>query len=97
MKQSFDLAFIKKHLEKPFSKTFLRGSRRKASFFTGTTAMDTQQMSKIESRLVVKPKIIESLSQRFIQAVLMSGRWQKKINLLIEFSVSIFIEPYFKA
>ena len=30
-------------------------------------------------------------TQRFIQAILMSSRWHKKLNLLIEFSNSIFI------
>ena len=38
------------------------GTRSKTSFLTSTTAVDTQQMSKIQSRLVVKPKIIQSLS-----------------------------------
>ena len=55
-------AFIKNHLEKPSSKTYFPvGTRSKTSFLTSTTAVDTQQMSKIQSRLVVKPKIIESI------------------------------------
>ena len=33
----------------------------------------------------------------FIQAILMSASWHKKLNLLIEFSNSIFIKSYFKA
>ena len=35
--------------------------------------------------------------QGFIQAILMSGRRHKKLNLLIEFSNAIFIKFYFKA
>ena len=54
--------FTKKNLEKPSSKTFPVGTRSKTSFLTSTNAVDTQQMSKIQGRLVVKPKIIESLS-----------------------------------
>ena len=49
-------------MEKPSSKTFPVDTRFKTSFLTSTTAVDTQQMSEIQSRLVVKPKIIESLS-----------------------------------
>ena len=37
-------------------------TRSKTSFLTSTTPVDTQEMSKIQSRLVVKPKIIQSLS-----------------------------------
>ena len=55
-------AFIKKHLEKPSSETFPVGTRSKTSFLTSTTVVDTQQISKIQSRLIVKPKLIESLS-----------------------------------
>ena len=36
-------------------------------------------------------------TQGFIQAILMSGRRHKKLNLLIEFSNSIFMKFYFKA
>ena len=32
-----------------------------------------------------------------ILAVLMSGRWHKKLNIIIEFSNSIFIKFYFNA
>ena len=53
---------LKKDLGKPSSKTFPMGTRRKTSFLTSATAVDTQQISKIQSRLVVKPKIIQSLS-----------------------------------
>ena len=53
---------LKKHLGKPSSKTLPMGTRRKTSFLTSATAVDTQQISKIQSRLVVKPKIIQSLS-----------------------------------
>ena len=35
--------------------------------------------------------------QGFIQAILMSSRWHKKLNFLIEFSNSIFIKFYFEA
>ena len=35
--------------------------------------------------------------QGFIQAILMSVRRHKKFNLLIEFSIRIFIKFYFKA
>ena len=45
-----------------FMKTFLVSTSSKTSFLTSTTAVDTQQMSKIQSRLLVKPKIIQSLS-----------------------------------
>ena len=55
-------AFIKKNLEKPSSKTFLVDTRSKTSFLTSATVVDTQQMSKTQNRLVIKPKIIESLS-----------------------------------
>ena len=55
-------AFIKKRLEKPSSKTsFPVGARSKRSFLTSTTAVTTQQMSKVQSRLVVKPKTIKSI------------------------------------
>ena len=53
---------LKKHLGKPSSKTSPVGTRSKTSFLTSTTAVGTQQMSKIQSRLVVKPKIIQLLS-----------------------------------
>ena len=55
-------AFIKKHLEKGISKTFPVGTKSKTSFLTSKTAVGTQQISKIQNRLVVKLKIIESLS-----------------------------------
>ena len=35
--------------------------------------------------------------QGYIQTILMSGRWHKKLNLLTEFSNSIFIKFYSKA
>ena len=54
---------IKKYLGKPSSKTFPVGTRNRTSFLTSTTAVDTQQMSKIQTTLVVKPNIIQSLSQ----------------------------------
>ena len=38
-----------------------------------------------------------SILQGFIQAILMSGRRHKKLNLLIEFSNSFFIKSNFKA
>ena len=53
---------LKKRLGKPSSKTIPVGTRSKTSFLTSTTAVDTQRMSKIQSRLVAKPKIIQSLS-----------------------------------
>ena len=43
------------------SKTFPYETRNK-TFLTSTNTVNTQQMSKIQSRLVVKPKIIPSLS-----------------------------------
>ena len=44
-------AFIKKHLEKPSSNThFPVTARSKISLLTSTTAVDTQQMSEIQSR-----------------------------------------------
>ena len=39
----------------------------------------------------------QDLVEGFIQAILMSGRRHKILNLLIEFSNSIFIKIYFKA
>ena len=51
----------KKHFGKPCFKTFPVDARSK-TFLTSTTAVDIQQTSKIQSRLVVKPKIIQSLS-----------------------------------
>ena len=33
----------------------------------------------------------------YIQAILMSGRWHKKLNLLLEFWNSVFIKCYFEA
>ena len=45
----------------------------------------------------VKKTIFYIHIQGFIQAILMSIRWHKKLNLLIEFSNSIFIKFYFKA
>ena len=58
-------ALIKKHLGTPSSKTFPVGTRNKTSFLTGATAVNTQQMypESIQSRLVVKPECIQSLSQ----------------------------------
>ena len=41
--------------------------------------------------------LLSILSQEFIQAILTFGRRHKKLNLLIEFSNSIFIKFYFKA
>ena len=38
------------------------GARSKTSFLTSATGVEAQQMSKIQNRLVVKPKSIESLS-----------------------------------
>ena len=37
------------------------------------------------------------ITQGFIQAILMSGRWLKKFSLLIEFPNSILIKFHFKA
>ena len=55
-------AFIKNHLEKPSSKTYFPvGTRSKTSHLTSTTVADTQQILKIQRRLVVTPKIIESI------------------------------------
>ena len=47
-------AFIKKQSAKPSSKTFPVGTMNKTSFLTSTTAVDTHQISKIQSRLVDK-------------------------------------------
>ena len=62
-------AFIKKHSGKPSFKTFPVGIRNKTSFLTRTTAVDTQHMSKTQSRLVVKP-VQKSFDQsaRFIKS-----------------------------
>ena len=38
------------------------GTKSKTSFLTSTTAVDNQQMSNTQSRLVVQPKIVQSLS-----------------------------------
>ena len=53
---------LKKKLGKLSFKFFPVGTRSKTSFLTSATAVDTQQMSMIQSRLDVKPKIIQSLS-----------------------------------
>ena len=42
---------LKKHFRKPSSKSFPMGTRSKISFVTSTSAVDTQQISKIMSRL----------------------------------------------
>ena len=55
------LSFYQKHLGKPSSKKFPVSTRSK-TYLTGTTAVDTQQMSKIQSRLVAKTKIIQTRS-----------------------------------
>ena len=47
---------------KPSSKIFPVDTRNKTSFLTSTTAVDTQHMSRTQSRLVVKPKLTLSLS-----------------------------------
>ena len=41
-------------------------------------------------------KMFDRSVQGFIQAIVMSGRWHKKLNFLIEFQDSIFILFYFK-
>ena len=52
----------KEHSEKPSFKTYFPvGTRSKTSFLTSTTALGSQQMSKIQSRLVAKRKIIEAI------------------------------------
>ena len=50
------IKLYEKHLGKPSSKTFSVGIRN--FILTSKTAVDTDQMSKIQSRLVAKPKII---------------------------------------
>ena len=55
-------AFISKKLGKPSCKTFPMVTRSKTSFITSTTAVNTQQILKIQSKLFVKPKIIQSVS-----------------------------------
>ena len=47
---------------KPSSKKFPVSTRKKISFLTSTTAVDTQQMSSTQRKLVVEPKIIQLLS-----------------------------------
>ena len=39
------------------------GTTSKTSFLTNTTAVDTQQMLKIQGRLAINQKLIQSLSQ----------------------------------
>ena len=51
-----------RHLGKTSSKTFPVGTRNKTTSLTSTTAVDTQPMSEIQGRLVVKPKITQPLS-----------------------------------
>ena len=56
------LLLKKEHSEKPSFKTYFPvGTRSKTSFLTSTTALGSQQMSKIQSRLVAKRKIIEAI------------------------------------
>ena len=56
------LLLKKEHSEKPSFKTYFPvGTRSKTSFLTSTTALNTQQMSKMQGRLGVKPKIIASI------------------------------------
>ena len=50
-------AFIKKHLGKRSSKTVPMGTRSKTLFLTSTTAVDTQQMSKMQSRRWLNQKL----------------------------------------
>ena len=38
----------------------------------------------------------KSKENGFIHAILMSGGWQKNLNLLIKFSNSVFIKLYYK-
>ena len=47
---------LKENSGKPSSKTFPVGTTDNISFLTSTIVVVTQQMSKIQSRLVVKPK-----------------------------------------
>ena len=92
-KQSFShiiKILLKKHLEKPNSKTFPVGTRSKTSFLTSTTAVDTQQMSKTQSRLVVKPKIIESLSAcKIIQSICLVHQIICEMHLIFRVSYDL--------
>ena len=48
---------LKKLLEKPSSKSFPMGTRSKTLFLTSATAVDTQQILKIQSRLWSNQKL----------------------------------------
>ena len=52
---------------------------------------------KIQKNWVLKSVNLHLWCQGFMQAILMSDRWHKKLNLLIEFSNAIFIKFYSKA
>ena len=60
-------------------------------FIAKTASMKFRAL--IHSMKFLSPEVF---SQGFIQAILMSGRWYKKLNLLIEFSNSIFVKFYFE-
>ena len=50
----------------------------------------------LKSLVFASNKVHFIIYKKFIQVILISGRWLKKINLLIEFWNSIFIKFYFK-
>ena len=48
-------------LQKPSSKIYFPVGTRSKTFLASTTTLGIQQMSKIQNRLAVKPKIIDSV------------------------------------
>ena len=93
-------AFIKKHSGKPSSKIFSVGTRNK-TFLTSTTTVDTQQMSKIQSRLVVKP-VQKSFNQsaRFIKSFVRAPDFRVPYDLkglpIFEHTYPIIIKSTFR-
>ena len=82
---SYLIKFLIKVLKTPSSKTFPVGTRSKTSFSTSSTAVDTQQMLKIQSRLVVKAKIIKSLSAcKIFQSIYSIFQIICEIHLILE-------------
>ena len=60
------LMLLLKAFGKPSSKTFPAGTRSKTSFLTSTTAVDTQQMWKIQkqpSRSILRKRCSENMQQ----------------------------------
>ena len=94
------LNFIQDYTKKISIKTYLRRMTSSMSFWSRFRPLIPSRWIKVIFRLWIRVNTKNFFRfitrQGFIQAILMSGRRHKKLNLLIQFLNSIFIKLYFE-